>query len=510
MAFTWENLSDPIFHFADIRPDSLAIVNGPDSLTYGEFARLIGAASRYLQALGIAADDRVGLALDNHADHFILAYALMRIGAVPVEFPVEMPHLQQDELIQRYTITAMFVETDALCAKQFAQRIVVDLHWREQLDGFSGDARNPRSADQNLLVLLTSGTSGPPKGVVSTHRQRLLRISTYAKLFAGHWSPEKPGNALLTLSISNSGFHQFFITQLCFGGPVHLLPTFARFHHLIRAIGSYQDAVCFATANMCRVLLLGRGLRQPYLPNVQMLVSLGLPLSPQEKQGICEHVTPNYFEVYGASGFGLIAGLRPEEVELNADSVGRPYATSELAIVDAHGQLLPVDTVGHLRCRGPAMAEGFLAQADADMAGSETFRDGWYYPGDLASLDGQGFVRLKGRKTDLIVRNGMEIYPTELESVLLELPQIKDAAVIGLPAADGSGDVPIAVIVADQPLRHEFLDAYCQARLPPEKRPLGFLAASAIKKTPSGKTDRSALRAQAEALLEAAESAQEG
>ena len=353
--FTWENLSDPIFHFAQICPESPAIVDGPNILTYGEFARLVGAACLYLQALGIAADDRVGLALDNHADHFILAYALMRIGAVPVEIPVEMPYPQQDELIQRHAITAMFVETDALCAKSLAQRIVVDLHWRDQLDGFSGDARDPRSADENRVVMLTSGTSGPPKGVVSTHRQRLQRIRAHAELFAGQWSPEKPGRLLLTLSISNAGFHQFFITQMCFGGPVHILPTFARFHHLIRAVAAHKNAVCIATANMCRVLLLGRGPQQPYLPNIQALVSVGLPLSPQEKRGIHEHVTPNFYESYGASGFGLIAGLRPEEVESKADSVGRPYATSELEIVNAEGHLLPEDAVGHLRCRGPCL-----------------------------------------------------------------------------------------------------------------------------------------------------------
>ncbi len=118
METTWENLSDAIFHYAKIRPDSPAIVDGTNTLTYGEFAAFVGAACLYLQELGIGADDRVGLALDNHADHFILAFALMRIGATPVEIPLEMPFQKQDELIQRYAIGTMFVESDALSAKQ--------------------------------------------------------------------------------------------------------------------------------------------------------------------------------------------------------------------------------------------------------------------------------------------------------------------------------------------------------------------------------------------------------
>lgn len=509
MNLPWENLSDAIFHYAERRPAAPALVDGPKALSYGEFAALLGAASRYLRRLGLAEDDRVGLILDNHADHLILAFALMRIGATAVEIPTDLPPSKQDEIIHRCGIHAVFVETGLNAGGQVPLRVTVGVHWRREFEGLGGDARSDKRAEDNRLVILTSGSSGPPKGTVTTHRQRLSRAPVYSEFLGGRWSPDNPGNALLKAPLSNAAFHEFSINQILFGGPLHILPGFDNLHSFARALAAYEDAVCFATANMCRALLANSAPSGgPLLPGVRALVSLGLPLAAAEKRALLERVTPNFHEIYGASGFGMISGLKPTDIPAQAETVGQAASGATVEVVDAEARRLPSGAIGHLRGQGPTVAEGFLLEEDA-VRGPEAFRDGWYYPGDLALIDAEGWIHLRGRKTDVIVRDGVEIYPYEIEAVLMALSGIKEAAVVGVPAKAGPGEEPVAVIVTDKPLRHEFLASYCAVSLPPEKRPLGFLAAPAIKKTPGGKIDRPALRAQVDALLEAMQPAEQ-
>jgi acyl-coenzyme A synthetase/AMP-(fatty) acid ligase len=111
------------------------------------------------------------------------------------------------------------------------------------------------------------------------------------------------------------------------------------------------------------------------------------------------HVTPNFYECYGASGFGTLSVLTPAAMREKPDSVGRPPSFVEIEAVGRQGDRLPSGTVGRLRCRGSA-SKGFAAENDVE--GDERFRDGWYYPGDIGSIDDQGYIFIKGRTVDLI------------------------------------------------------------------------------------------------------------
>ena len=493
MEFPWENLSDAIFHHAAIRPDAPAVMDNQGAITYRQFADLVGAAAVYLRDLGIGADDRVGLALFNHTDHFIIMFAAMRIGAVPIEVPAELPPQAQEEIFSRIKPKAIFVEA-GLTSGRAPIKIVVDAHWRRDLDGKSGDARDGRTADLNRLVLLTSGSTGPAKGIVITHRQFMARARIFDALLGSHWSADRPGKFLLAVTITASAFHHFFLCQILHGGPVHVLSRFVEDNDFVRAVTAQRDAVLLTTPAICRALLSRCGTRDKLLPNAQALICGGLPLSAAEKKRVLAHITPNFFEVYGAAGSGLITGVRPADFEAHADSVGRCAPAPIVEIVNADGVPVPAGSLGHLRCRGEAIADGFLAGSGSN-AGPEMFRDGWYYPGDIATMDADGWITLKGRKSDLILRRGVEFYPFEIEEVLLALPWVRDAAVIGRPAKQGGEEELVAIIVPGEGFKPDALAAHCAAHLPPEKRPVSFHRAVEFPRTPSGKTDRQTLRA---------------
>jgi acyl-CoA synthetase (AMP-forming)/AMP-acid ligase II len=490
----WDNLSDAIFHYAKIHPNSLAVVEAPKSLTYEELASLVGSTCLYLQELGIKEDDRVGIILNNHTDHVILAFALMRIGATAIEIYAEAPVEVHNELIQNLKLAAVFVESDSPTNKNCPIFIHMGLHWRDRIQQRSGDLRSNKKAEDNRLVMLTSGTSGKPKSIVSTHRQRMERVRSHAALLQDRWSPLKPGNALIFNNISFAGPHQFFINQIQFGGPIHILPKYALTNQFMRVLGSYDNAVCFVVANMCRAFLGNIGTEKPLFPNIQALISGGQPLMPAEKRAVLEYITPNFYESYGASGFGLISGLRPQEIGSKAESVGLPVADVE--IVNSLGEKVPVNSIGHIRCRGLSKSEGFFNAPELTASPTELFRDDWYYPGDMASFDSDGYIHLKGRESDLIRHHGIEIHPFEIETIIMTLPLLKEAIVVGIPIDnDESRSYPVVVFVANKGFSVETLIAHCNEKLPPDKRPKYYITADYIKKFPSGKTDRTSIQA---------------
>src|SRR5205814_6029446 len=163
----------------------------------------------------------------------------------------------------------------------------------------------------------------------------------------------------------------------------------------------------------------------------------------------------------------------------------------ELEIVDEADRALPKGVAGRLRLRGPAVAAG---AESGTTAGSEAIRDGWYYSGEIAALDPDGFLLLKGRATDVILRGGSNIYPDEIEAVLTEHAAVAEAAVVGRPSAQ-LGEEVVAFIVARAPIDADVLVAHCRRRLSAYKVPAEIIAVGSLPRTNFGKADRKRLAA---------------
>jgi acyl-CoA synthetase (AMP-forming)/AMP-acid ligase II len=161
----------------------------------------------------------------------------------------------------------------------------------------------------------------------------------------------------------------------------------------------------------------------------------------------------------------------------------------EVEIVDEEDRPLERGEVGILRYRGPGVATGYYRD---EAASAETFRHGWFYPGDLATLDAQGFVTLKGRRKDMIIRAGINIYPPEVEAMLLAHPDVLDAAVVGRPSRE-FGEEVTAFVRLRRPVPDSELLAWCAARLAPYKRPREILAVDELPRNSAGKVLKAAL-----------------
>jgi len=209
-------------------------------------------------------------------------------------------------------------------------------------------------------------------------------------------------------------------------------------------------------------------------------------------------LTPQLHDVYGCSGCGLIAHAGPAELAARPDSVGRPVMEGgvEVEIVSPEGAVVPAGISGSLRVRGPVVSQGFFNAEDA-LRGAEHFAGGWYYPGEIAVLDVDGFLVLRGRVQEAIHLPSRSLFPQEIEDVLTRHRAVAEAAVVG--GKGEAGEELVAFVVPGPGFLPANLAAHCQALLSPECRPKRIYTLDALPRTGNGKLDRPALKAEAAA-----------
>ena len=255
----------------------------------------------------------------------------------------------------------------------------------------------------------------------------------------------------------------------------------------VREIGG---TVLFLVPTMIRRLL-DENIPGLALPTLRVLISSGVGAAPGGAVGDPPtRLTPNLFEFYSSTEGGGVSVLTPADCDLHPDSVGRPAFRVEVEIVDEDHQPLPPDSVAAV-CATAAPPP--RAATGTPMAG-DAFRDGWFYPGDLARLDADGFLYLHGRAKDMIIRGGVNIYPQDIERIIAEIPGVRDVAVAGAPSRE-MGEEVAAFVVADGSVTAEMVAAACRSRLAPYKAPSIVRFLPELPRNAGGKVLKNALLA---------------
>ncbi|MGH7123772.1 MAG: class I adenylate-forming enzyme family protein, partial [Stellaceae bacterium] len=293
---------------------------------------------------------------------------------------------------------------------------------------------------------------------------------------------------LSTLPLYFSGGRMWVLSFLLRGDCVLLHGDLVNGRDFVQAVERMEATIAFVVPSLFRDLLATGG-DKARLGRLERLVCGGAPLYPEEKRAAVRDLAPNFCEMYGAAESSVISMLRSADLEAHAGSVGQPHSLLELEVVDEGGRVLPAGESGLLRCRGPSLASPLAVPGSAPISG---FRDGWYYPGENASLDDQGYIHLAGRSSELIMRGGAKIHPAEVEAVLQQHPDVVEAAVFGRRGANNEEEV-IACVVGRGPLELSALVAHCRNYLAPTKRPQRIHILADLPKNASGKVDKKAL-----------------
>jgi acyl-CoA synthetase (AMP-forming)/AMP-acid ligase II len=458
------NITETFAHHARAVPDRPAIVHGERTVLFRDLDRLVSQTGGHLYSLGLAPGDVVGVALKDSIEHLLILAGMARAGIVILPLDWRWTPAEQERVVAHFGAKLVLMEpgkpTPQNCPSLFISSDFLSLVEKQK-----AEQKFPEG-DLPLLMSLSSGTTGRPKGPRIRHSQFLARY----RVFWINLGFNSQDRFLSATPFYYGGGRTFPLTLLYSGGTVFMLPPPYEPQALCAAIEKYRITSIFLVPTLIRRLLALPEAQLAPVRTLRLLLSSGSALHAEERRAL-RALCPGFVEYYSSTEGGGVSYLTSEDPEKFSESVGRPVFGVEVQCVDGEHRPLPAGQVGRIRYRGPAVADGFWNDPEASR---EAFHDGWWYPGDLGMLDESGYLYLKGRAKDMIIRGGVNIYPGEIEAALQSHPAVVDSAVVGWPSREFNEEVAAFVILkgtATPAVTPSELRDLCRKSLAPYKVP---------------------------------------
>jgi malonyl-CoA/methylmalonyl-CoA synthetase len=473
------------------RGDAVALEWQAETLTFADVEARAARMAAELRARGVAPGDRVAVYLPNGLP-FIDAYlAATRIGAICLPINIlyrghELAHILEDA-----RPVAMVAARDQPPATEAA----CPIWWAEELDAAARHRAPEKTvassdSDAPALLIYTSGTTGRAKGALLTHGNLVAN----AVALVVSWQITDRDRFLLALPLFHvhglgNGLHSW----LASGCRMRLLERFDR-ATIADDLLSFAPTLFFGVPTMyARLLEIDPEAAGRIGAAARLFVSGSAALPPQVFDAFRERFGHAVLERYGMSETLMTIG-NPYCGERRAGAIGVPLPGVSVRLLDDAGHEVADGEVGELHVRGPTVFCGYWRDEEATRA---AFVDGYFRTGDLASRDATGMFSLHGRRSDVIISGGFNIYPREIEDVLEQHPAVAEAAVTGVSDAI-RGEVPVAFVVlrptegSPEALAAD-LTAFCRARLASFKTPRAFVPLEALPRNALGKVQKSRL-----------------
>lgn len=486
-------------------PTRLCLRDDSRSFTYQETNQRVNRLCNGLLALGCKPGEAIAVYARNSIEYLELFHACSKIGVRlvtlnywlrPREIQVLFNHSQASWLIvdeeRQEQMRALLPELNNLEPERF---LVIGGPSDGDTTGLESVLRSGASDEPQIAVSLeapfwmmyTSGTTGNPKGLVRSTLRTTMCI--WAGIIEFRYTHT---DVFLAVSPLFHGVSFLPLMVLQVGGAVHVLPQFSA-ERAVRLM--QEDITCsFMVPTMLSLVAEHPDFRPGRFPAMRILVTGGAPVRTAIKERFLEVIGPTLYEFYGTSESGFLTVLHPGDLLSKPGSSGRACFGSELEIHDSHGNVLPVGQVGevHSRCEGR-----FDLYFNEPELTQRALKDGVFATGDLGRLDANGYLYLVDRKSDLIISGGENVYPREIEDVLLEHPAVAECAVIGIPDELWGESVKALVVRAAgaETVSAETLITYCNARLAGFKRPKTLEFLPELPRNASGKVLKPVLRA---------------
>jgi malonyl-CoA/methylmalonyl-CoA synthetase len=453
------------------------------ALTFGEIGARSHRLARLLERRGLTAGDRLAIYLPNRIEFVDVVLACLRLGVVFVPINIlyrerEIAHILRDAEPRAVVTTAA---ASALCGGDELVWDVAELT-AAALREPSDPVRRAIDGGAPAALVYTSGTTGRSKGAVLSHDNFLANT---ANLMAC-WRITPADRYLAVLPLFHvHGLANGLMTWLASGARMRLVERFEA-SRAADLFAAFRPTLFFGVPTIyVRLLELPEQTAREIGAHMRLFVSGSAPLPASVFEAFRDRFGHAILERYGMSET-LMNLSNPYAGERRAGTVGFPLPGVRTRTVDADGADVAVGQVGELLVRGPNVCSGYWRQPEASAA---AFVDGWFRTGDLAERAADGYYTLRGRRGDLIISGGFNIYPREIEDVLLETPGVREVVVVGA-ADERRGEVPVAYVVADGPIDAEALDARCRQALASFKVPRRFLQVDALPRTALGKIQK--------------------
>ncbi len=478
-----------IREFGRATPDVIAVRDGDRAITYAALDERSSRVANGLLTAGLRYGDRVALLCGNRLEYPEIAAGVAKAGLVLV--PVN-PRLADTEVafVLRHSGARVLLVDEVLAGAAHdvpLKRVLIGSEYESWLT--SAAARDPRIAvDERdpFCIAYTAGTTGDPKGVLISHRSRCLTF--YATALEWGLGPGRRTIAVAPM-YHGAGFAFAYAALYC-GGTVSMLRSFDP-HRLLDMIDRDGAQSVFLVPTHAQ--LIKREISTiPDLSTLDTLYFNAAALPKVLKEWVFEAFPrTGIHELYGSTEAGVVTDLRPPDARRKAGSVGHPWFATEVRVIGADGQPVGPGVPGELFSRSPYLMNGYHRNPEATAAC--TTADGFLTSGDIVIRDEEGFISIVDRVKDVIISGGVNVYPRDVEEVLLTHPSVTECAVVGEPD-DHWGERVVAYLVGQGVIEPDVLEAFLRERLAGFKVPKQYRAVAALPRNAAGKILKRELR----------------
>ena len=467
-------------------------------ITYSELNARVNQLAHGLLSVGVRKKDSVAVMVGNCVEHLEILFATAKIGALAIPLDIKWKALELGSVVSFFKPSVLILQQECIAELERARSIkdldflksivVADLGYNGLLDGQStAEPEVHVDEDDPFAVLLTSGTTGFPKGCLTTHRTFVFHCINNAieKGLGVH------DRAILASPIYFNAGRAFTLGIIYYGGTMFLQGRFDA-EEILKTIEREKITYMGAVPTMCERMLQVPGVENYDTSSLRCLTITGGNVHEPVLQALRKHLTPNIYRTYASTDSGQMAISKPADMDKQPLAAGMPVWCVDLRIVDDNSNPVPVNEVGEIICQSPLATEGYYMNPEATNA---SFRDGWFYTGDLGYFNEEGYLFVVGRKKDMVKSGGISIYPLEIEGVLYKHPEVVEAAVIGVPDPQWGEALKAVVILKDgSSVNGEELMQFCKEQLASYKVPKSVDIVAALPYTEVGKVNKIKLK----------------
>jgi len=458
-------------------------------LSYGSLA---ARASQLAFSLGskfnLSPGERVALAMKNCPQYYEVLFACWHAGLVAVPMNAKLHAKEFAYILENSGAKLCFTTPDL--ESTVPSSISVTSKQYEKF--FTAEERNPAETrpDDPAWLFYTSGTTGVPKGAVLTHRNMLFQAQAYFSDI----DKLGPRDAILHAAPLSHGSGLYGLPHFA-SGALNVIPESGHFEpaEIFELLEHWPNLSFFAAPTMIVRLLASPAARTP--AKLKTLIYGGAPMYLADSLRAIDLFGPRLYQLYGQGESpmtitGLSQHFHKKEFVGKLSSCGIARTGVEVKIFNDEDEELPAGETGEIVTRSDCVMAGYWENPGAT---ASALRGGWLHTGDLGSLDAQGFLAIKDRSKDLIISGGANIYPREIEEVLLKHPAVAECSVVGRPHPEWGEEV-VAFIVKRSAVKTEDLDAHCMDNIARFKRPREYRFVDSLPKNNYGKVLKTALR----------------